>query len=105
MNRARILRQARGRWAWLAAAATAAAAAATAGLLAVRRGVRRREGADGTPEAAETVPEVAETVPEAAETVPPAAGIPVAAPDNDEAPPEVGNGSAAPVPAADGLPA
>ena len=44
MARTRLLRQARGRWAWL----TAAAAAAAAGLLVVRRGAPGRSQADST---------------------------------------------------------
>jgi len=44
MTRTRLLRQARGRWAWL----TAAAAAAAAGLLAVRRATPGHGQADST---------------------------------------------------------
>lgn len=43
--------------------------------------------------------------PETAETEPPAGGTPAAAPDHGEASPGAGNGSAARVQAADGLPA
>lgn len=137
MTRTRLPRQASKRWAWLAAAATAAVAA---GLLAVRHGARGRDQAESTAVGAEPAQEVAPgtagirtrllhartaassrisaaggaarrnlfrerrgapDAPETAETVPSTAGT--QAPEQDEALPDVGNGSTAQSPAADAL--
>lgn len=141
MTRTRLPRQARGRWAWLAAAATAAVAA---GLLAVRHSGRGRNQAESTAGGTEPAEEMAPGAagirtrllhartaassrisaaggaarrklfrdgrgtpgePQTAETAPVTAGTPAAAPEQDEAPPGDGDGSAAQVPAADALPA
>lgn len=56
MTRTRLPRQARERWAWLAAAATAAVAA---GLLAIRHGARGRDQAESTAAGTEPAPEMA----------------------------------------------
>jgi hypothetical protein len=56
MTRTRLPRQARGRWAWLAAAATAAVAA---GVLAVRHSTRGRDQAESTAVGTEPAQEMA----------------------------------------------